>query len=420
MGTEAQPRVRVLISAFACEPGRGSEQEVGWRWALEMARWYDITVVTQTRNRPGIERELANGIPDDRTLEFLYCELPRPLYLLKRKFDLLTWPYYAVWQLAAVRLVRKVHLAKPFSLAHHVTFVSFRVPVWLKWLGIPVVFGPVGGAEMAPAKLLRRGFPPLIRVKEMVRNLATGGCARLLRMWPPILPGRGICLAATPGMDRIFKANGLSSRVFPAIGIDAADKVGLGPDHRGEGLRFLYVGRLHPLKGTHMLLEAFARAGIPGASLTLIGGGGEARRLKELADRLKIADHLRWEGPLARADLPRHYAMHDVFVAPSLYESGGLTALEAMQQGVPVIVLDVGGHSVSVSDGCGLKVSPDGTVDEVIDRIAAAMVRYADHPGLLADHGRAAQKRVAEEYEWGRKAGRMHEIYELARNCRSL
>ncbi len=402
------------MSAFACEPGRGSEQEVGWRWAVEMARWYDVTVLTQTRNRPGIERELEQGLPDGGTLEFAYCELARPIYLLKKRYDFLTWPYYACWQWAAQRMAAELHARRPFELAHHVTFVSFRVPVWLKRLGIPVVFGPVGGAERAPANLLARGFGPLIRAKELLRNVATGGCARLLRVLPPIRTGQGICLAATPGMAAIFKRCGFAAEVFPAIGIDVPLEAPAKRSTPHDGIRFLFVGRLHPLKGVHLLLEAFARAAIPGATLTVIGGGGEELRLKRLAARLGIAARVRWEGQLPRRELAGHYARHDVFVAPSLYESGGLTVLEAMLAGLPAIVLDVGGHSVSVTPECGCKIPPTGTVDEVIERISQAMAAYATTPELIAAHGEEARRRVTAEYAWAGKAGRMRRIYQDA------
>ena len=53
-------KLKVLISAYACEPNKGSEPEVGWQWALQMARYHDVTVLTRSNNRAGIEKELAN------------------------------------------------------------------------------------------------------------------------------------------------------------------------------------------------------------------------------------------------------------------------------------------------------------------------------------------------------------------------
>lgn len=401
-------RRRVVMSAFACEPGRGSEQEVGWRWALEMSRWFDVTVITQTRNRDGIEERLKDGIPSECHLHLEYVQLPKPIYQLKSRFDSLTWPYYAVWQKFAFQRASSLHREKPFDLAHHVTFVSFRVPIYLKRLGLPVVFGPVGGADKAPFHLLMRGFSLRICLKELARNCLTDASAVVMRCYLPLSEGKGICLAATPAMGQIFEEASLPYEVFPAIGID----VGREPDPRPSGpLRFLYVGRFHALKGVHLLLEAFAKANVPGASLTLIGSGSEEPKLHQLADQLGITERLTWTGKIPRSQLSARYRNHDVLVAPSLYESGGLVVLEAMAEGLPVIVLDVGGHSISVAEGCGIKVCPASIIPKVIDGLATAMRFYVDHPERIENDGRRARQRVLEHYGWTRKVIHMRGIY---------
>ena len=404
-------RARVLMSSFACEPSRGSEQEVGWRWALEMSRWFDVTVLTQTRNRPGIERELEKGIPSDRSLQFVYHQLPEPVYRMKSRFDPLTWPYYALWQRAIIKVAKKLHAEESFKLVHHVTFVSFRVPVWIKKMGIPVVFGPVGGADKAPSNLLGMGFGFKIRFKERVRNALTGIGAMVIKIFPPLAKADGICLAATPAMARIFDGVSLPNKVMSAVGMDPGE---LTQERQvvKDGLRFLFVGRFHPLKGTHLLIEAFARADIKGAQLTLVGGGADASNLRELAEQLGVGDQITWTGKLPRHELTSIYRENDVLVAPSLYESGGLVALEAMAQGMPAIVLDVGGHSISVADGCGERVSPDGPVDEVIDGLVNAMRGYCEAPERILADGKRAHLQVTNLYDWNHKAQQMKEIYE--------
>lgn len=408
-------RPRILMSGFACEPGRGSEQEVGWRWALEMSRWFDVTVITQTRNRPGIERELKKGLLSDRSLHFEYFQLAEPIYRMKSRFDPLTWPYYAIWQWAMLKSARRLHKENPFVLAHHVTFVSFRIPVWLKKLGLPVVFGPVGGADKAPFNLLGRGFGLGIRCKEIIRNVMTDIGVGVIRLFPPLAQRQGYCLAATPSLAAIFDRLSFPNQVFPAIGIDLAPELEASSTHP-KNMRYLFVGRFHPLKGTHLLLEAFSRAKIDGAQLTLVGGGVDEGRLRQLADQLGVSEQITWTGKLPREDLADYYQDHDVLVVPSLYESGGLVALEAMAQGMPAIVLDVGGHSASVADGCGVKVSPTGDVDHVIDRLADAMRVYADDPERVDADGRRAYARVANEYDWSHKALRMKDIYAQVTN----
>lgn len=405
-------RLKILMSAFACEPGRGSEQEVGWRWALEMSRWFDVTVITQTRNRPGIEREIAKGIPAGHCLSFEYHQLPNPLYRLKSRFDPLTWPYYILWQMTMIGEARKLHQKQAFDLAHHVTFVSFRVPIYLQRLGIPIIFGPVGGAERAPLGLLLNGFGPLVLLKELVRNVSISVCAWLLKIWKPIVMQQGICLATTPRMESIFRQAGLPVKLFPAIGMDVNNIPKATAQDPALGIKYLYVGRLHPLKGVSLLLRAFSLASVADSYLTIVGGGKEQAGLKKLAKSLGINMRIDWVGKVPRECLPEIYRSHHVLVAPSLYESGGLTALEAMSEGVPVIALDVGGHSISIGDDCGIKVPSNVGVTKVVTCLAEAMSRYAKNPQLMKQHGCAARQRVTSLYDWNQKSNDMKQIYE--------
>jgi hypothetical protein len=133
-------KLKVLISAYACEPGKGSEPEVGWQLALNMAKFHDVTVVTRANNQPTIDKALAvyNG-PQPR---FIYYDLPRWVLALKRR-GLWIAVYYSFWQLGVRFHVRKQ--LRSFDLIHHATFNSFRQPGFWWFCPRPVVLGPLGG-----------------------------------------------------------------------------------------------------------------------------------------------------------------------------------------------------------------------------------------------------------------------------------
>lgn len=112
--------MKVLISAFACEPGSGSENGVGWHWVMEVSRLgHEVWVLTRAVNRPAIERaRAAGGVPGN--VHFLYYDLP---YLAETfdGYNLTVYPYYLLWQWNAYRLARTVHAVQSFDLVHHVT-----------------------------------------------------------------------------------------------------------------------------------------------------------------------------------------------------------------------------------------------------------------------------------------------------------
>ena len=406
---------RILLSAFACEPGRGSEQEVGWKWAVELAKRpeiVDVIVLTQTRNRPGITSWLERPEYQNLPLRFEYVQFPEPIYRLKSRFDFLTMPYYAAWQWLALGKARELHAVRPFNLVHHLTFATFRIPIWMKRLGIPVVMGPVGGAERAPWALLRHRARPRVYLREALRNILTGFGILTLRLLPPLGREQGLCLATTPRMGQIFDSLGSACQLFPTIGVDMDTSP---PALREEGAvarRFLFVGRLHFLKGLQLLLDAFARVEISGLELSLVGDGPEEIWLRRQAAELRIEDRVHFLGRIPREQLAEIYREHDVICGPSMYESGGLSVIEGMEHGLPAVVLDVGGHAVSVTCACGIKVVANGPAETAIAGLADALRRYASDSGLFREHSEAARSRVEEVYDWRVKVPRMVRTYD--------
>src|SRR5881394_2221794 len=106
-------RLRVLISAYACEPHKGSEPEVGWQWSLQMARFHNVTVLTRSNNRAAIEAGLR-AIKDGRPVpEFVYHDCGERALKLKTRFKAVR-VYYQLWQKSAREVVRRLHQAEPF------------------------------------------------------------------------------------------------------------------------------------------------------------------------------------------------------------------------------------------------------------------------------------------------------------------
>src|SRR3990172_918085 len=159
-------RLRVLISAYACEPGKGSEPGVGWNVAREMARYHDIWVVTRANNRSAIEAALEiDPVPG---LHFVYYDLP-PWARWWKRGQRGVHLYYYLWQCGAYFVARALHTEVGFDLAHHATFVTYWRPSFLALLPVPFVWGPVGGGESAP-KALWTSCGPRGVAYEMVRE----------------------------------------------------------------------------------------------------------------------------------------------------------------------------------------------------------------------------------------------------------
>jgi D-inositol-3-phosphate glycosyltransferase len=167
----------------------------------------------------------------------------------------------------------------------------------------------------------------------------------------------------------------------------------------------LFVGRLTPIKGLATLLRALAVIKADGLAsadvrLVVVGGDGDERwdgeraRLRRLAAELGVSAWVDFRGPQPQAALPDYYAAADLCLMPSLYESFGMVALEAMACGIPVVGSRVGGLSVTVQDGVTGLLVPEGDVRAIAGGIGR----------LLSDTGRRARL-GAQAAEWAQRFG---------------
>jgi glycosyltransferase involved in cell wall biosynthesis len=107
----------------------------------------------------------------------------------------------------------------------------------------------------------------------------------------------------------------------------------------------------------------------------------------------------------------RKYSEFDVFVFPSLHDTGGFAVIEAMFNELPVICLDCGGPAVAVREGCGMKV-PVRSRKEIVKDLAEAIKLYSSDPELLRRQGKAAREVILKEYDWERKGEEMNRLYD--------
>ncbi len=400
-------RLRILLSAYACEPGVGSEPGIGWRWALNLAAaGHEVHVITRGNNRGRIEAALASH--PAAGVHFAYYDLPAWARWWK-KGGRGVHLYYFLWQWGAWRVARHLCRQHRFDLVHHITFGVFRQPSFLGFLGLPFVFGPVGGGERAPWRL-RRGLPLGGRLADLARD-AANGLVRLDPLLNAMLARSDVVLCKTPEtLATLPRRHRHKCRLLLEIGCDGTGRTDV---RRAAGeLRLLYVGRLVPIKGVHLALAAFARLlhRHPGARFTVVGDGPERPRLQRIAESLDITHAIEWRSWLPREEVMALYPEHDVFLFPSLHDSSGNAVLEALASGVPVVCLNLGGPAVLVDDSCGMRVTARSE-EEAVMGLAHALLALADDPRRRARMARAAAARARREYSWAAQTERMNRIY---------
>jgi glycosyltransferase involved in cell wall biosynthesis len=405
-------RLKVLVSAYACEPDKGSEPGVGWNWARQIARFHDVWVITRASNRKHIEQALTKA--PIANVHWVYFDLPRWARFWK-KGQLGVHPYYYLWQIGAYLIGKRLHREASFDLAHHLTFGIDWIPSFLAFLPIPFVWGPIVGAQSV-AESFRCTLPWKAQMQEQIRTWVR----QFSRVDPLVcLAARRAALgvASTPEAAEHLSRLGCQEVVLhPSVGMSSRDIETLScarlPKESHSRVRFVSVGNLLAFKGHGLALRAFAEAQsrFPQVEWWIIGDGPERDRLIHLTDQLAIRDKVHFWGRMSRQQVLARLLECHALLYPCLRGAISMACLEAMAVGLPVICLDLGGPASQVTDETGFKV-PAIAPAQVVNDLTKAMLLLARHPDRRKRMGEAAQKRVAEYFDWDKKAEWTRDVY---------
>lgn len=389
--------MKILLSAYACEPNRGSEPGIGWNWALTLVqRGHQVWVLTRANNRRSIEKASdALAAHLRASMNFIYYDLPRSVAWWKKG----GWGvqlYYALWQRNILSIAEAAHAKYRFDVVHHLTFGVWRQPTQLYKLRVPLIFGPVGGGEIAPRHLVN-SLPLKPRIRESIRSLANYVATLNPELHDCLRSARWVVSKTKDTAAWIEKAGGRSTVSFE-IGIDAAGVTPKSEFRCGPTLRCLFAGRLIGLKGLHLAIEAVAKARASGCdiTLTIIGRGPLRASLIDQAQLLGIREHISFIDWLDQKSLFEQYRQHDALLFPSLHDSSGNVILEAFAHGLPTVCLNLGGPGELVNETTGISVDPNG---DPISGLASALQRLSVDDGLWRRLS-AGARRHAENSSW--------------------
>lgn len=396
-------RLKILLSAYACLPGRGSEPGIGWNTARALSHKHDVWVITRGDNRPAIEAELERR-PNPH-LHFVFYDLPG---WTRDKWALQI--HYVLWQLGIYRVARRLHKQHQFDLAHHVSYVRWWIPSFVAFLPVPFVWGPVGGVESIP-RSFRASMSRRARLEERLRDTMS----RLAQHNPlvrAVARRSALVLANNDHTAAIVKR--LGARHVRLLGESCIDDEALATVENARPVeapvQFASLTRLLHWKGVHLGLEAFARLNDPKAVYYVVGEGPERNRLIVLAHRLGIASQVLFLQDLSRNEWLRILRSCDALVHPCLSNSGSMVSLEAMAAGRPVLCLDIGGIRMQVSEDTGYRVAA-GTPKEAIQGLARAMRAIAEDRVAAREMGARARARVERLFTWERRGEELHDAY---------
>ena len=256
-------------------------------------------------------------------------------------------------------------------------------------------------SHMALFFLARLGFhhAAIFHIREIFRS-----CSLPWYLYRFLFPAHGRAIAISNAVMRTLPNNIKMKTTVIYNGIQIPDSIPNRPLRKSP--RFLYLGRVVPWKGCHLLLEAFSilvtakkeRAG----TLDFIGGAlywDEHYRNNlmqiisslNLENRIKLLPHTH--------DIAEAFRSHDILCMASNQEPFGRVAAEAQAFGLPVIGFDSGGLPEIVENRVSGILVPDGSVKE----LAAAMTFFIEQPRAIAEFGNAGRKFARNAFDKNRQ-----------------
>lgn len=396
-------RKRIFVSAYACEPGLGSEIGVGWHWVLEMSKYFDLWVLTRRSNMPNINAWLAEN-PDFSNINFIYYDLPKWARFWKKGLRGVRL-YYILWQLCSNHIVKRTMIENNISIFHHLTYGNALWNVSRYGSKQTFIWGPVGGLETIPENFSRH-YDTKCRIIEKFRRFAVA-CAKLNVGFYYRCKQADIILCKTEHtLKRIPQRFAAKAILFTDVAADviahsdaainmAADVTahsdiinGSNPPaaHNAssnsidKAINFISVGRLDAWRGFDLVLEAFALARKQNnlLTLTIVGDGNDKSRLLSIVDKLDISSSVSFTGNVPMSEYKSLMHTADVVVNASLKEGAVTVSFDAVSLGKPLICLDTTGYTRCFSEKYAV-IIPILERNTVIDKIKDAILTLANN-----------------------------------------
>ncbi len=402
----------ILVSTYAVNPYKGSEDGMGWNYISQVARFNRVIAVTRKNNRPHIEsfmKESPSKLYDN--MEFLYFDTPYWTRFWK-KGGRGAMLYYWMWQRALPSFIRKQ--GKEFDIVHNLNFHNDWTPSYLWKLKKPFVWGPVGHHPLIPSQFLKP-----YSIKYLIKDRAT---------WLVKLFFWNLSFALRSTVKHSDMIWCMNSSVPPALKLTTERHI-IGPsiasenvewlplkEREGEKFTLLSAGRLVPLKGFDLTILSFAEfvnklpiAERKQCELIIVGKGPEEGYYQQLTKESGVSEYVRFIPWIERSELMKIFKTSTIFLFPS-HEGAGMVVPEALSYGLPVICLDNIGPGEFITPESGFK-APVGTIKETIASLSSYIEKLFHDRELLEKMSFGARKHFENKFDWSRRGEILNEIY---------
>lgn len=404
-------KTTVVVTAYAVNPYKGSEDGMGWNMILQIARYQKVIAITRENNQAAIERYMYEYPQrETRNIQFKYFDTPYYTRFWKKggRGALL---YFYLWQYSVANWIKRQNWK--YDIVHNLNFHNDWTPSFLWKTKKPFVWGPIGHHPEIPKVFLKQyGFSTVMR--EGIRWAAK----QIFWNFDPFLKKTkreaAHIFAMNSTVAKVLKLPESKVSILPSV---ASEKIEFHGKLPKDTFNVLSVGRFVALKGFDVTLRAFAvffhrlsKEDQAKVKLTVVGRGPAKPLLEKLIEEhaLEAAVHIiPW---IERDKLSMIYQAADLFFFPS-HEGAGMVVSEAMSYGLPILCFDNCGPGEFVNKTCGM-VIPYQDYDKVINYFAEDLLRLYNDRDQLDRLSAGARRQHRNRFTWNVKGDIFQMVYE--------
>ena len=408
--------MNILINAYAVNPLWGSEPGMGWNWISNLAACGNLFIITEGEWQSEIESAVSEHPYKDH-LHFFYLPVSEKVRkMCWNQGDWRFYHHYRIWQKRALDKAREVMSQVDIDVVHQLNMVGFREPGYLWKLGVPMVWGPIGGLEEVPMHFLEDAparMKAFIRLKNLITKAQIHFDPRINRAFN----GSDALIAAVPAAQQAIKSvKHRDSILIPETGCYDLNTVPADKRARKD-FKILWVGKFDFRKRLDIALKAIAQVrDLSGIHFHIVGSGSDSQThdLMLLASSLGIDDICIWHGKVQNSKVQDMMRDADLFFFTSISEATSTVVPEAINNCLPVLCFNTCGFGPLVTEAIGRKVEPT-TPANAIEGFAAHIRELYNDRELLYNMSNNC-KDVLKSLLWENKAKQVYSIYQSILN----
>lgn len=407
--------LKILINAYACSPGMGSEPGMAWNWVSNLAKFCELHIITEGEFREKIE-EVVPTLEQGKNMHFYYNPVSEEIRkMCWNQGDWRFYKYYREWQWKTYLMAKEICSSEHIDVLHQLNMIGFREPGYLwklsKESDVPFVWGPIGGLKQFPLAYLH-GAGLKMKLFNRLKNILNVWQFKHEKRVDEALKTARLLVSSIPDSYRaIKKYKGLESIVIPETGCFLSEDI---PTDRFDEkeLHVMWVGKFDFRKQLPLALRAIAIANNPNIVLDIYGGGSDEQiaSAKRVADLLGIIEKVVWHGNQPNDVVMNAMHKAQVFLFTSVSEDTSTVVLEAVSNRLPVLCFDACGMAAVIDDKVGRKVALSNPAQSATD--FAKQLNDLEHDRNLLKQLSENCKQRQNELSWEEKAKTMVEWYE--------